>query len=279
MGDWKPLSGRIGLGANAPLVPGTVSVIKLYSEAFGSDPQNFQQAQNPLMASVAQGTTFGMASNCILAPGRLDFNLNPMTPSGAISELKMQLIETDDAFYSQLLHIADSIGSGKIATPQEFDRPTVFAQFASIESDWTSANKVLSRVIPERYRPKLDAEEAFALQINHPKSIESGGESIRLNFVTKWSVEQFQVISFGMATGGFAGSVQPGLLQPQIQSFLGACLTFDCSVAMPSTIPGKKFFTRDQQHSALRAGLGLIGEFQREVGLDVKGFRENEQVH
>jgi hypothetical protein len=278
--NWKPLSGRIGLVASGPVAPGTLSVLKLYSEAFGAEPQNFQTAQNPLMVSTAQGSKSGMVVNCILATNRVDFNLSPSNPSGSVSAPRLQLIDDEGGFYDQLLLIAEAIGSGKISIPQAFDRATVFVQFAAIESDWATANAALTRVMPERYRPKLENEEAFSLQINHPRSIQTGDGAVQLNFLTKWSVEQFQVITFEMATGGFAGGVgQPNMMQPSIKTYLGACLTFDCNVAMPPMLPNTQFLSADQRQATLMAGLGLIGRFQHQFGLDLKGFPDDKQIH
>jgi len=276
--DWKPLSGRLGLVASGPTTRGNLSVPAIYKAAFGVDAQNFQQAPNPLLPSIAQGSKAGMTATCSLAANRVDFNLSPANPSGSISGPTLQLIDNPTFFYSELLHIATSICDGSVVLPNEFDRATIFIQLASIELDVETANRALVRVIPEQYRPKLQGEEAFALQINNPKTIESGGESLRLNFLTKWSVEQFQVITFGMATGGVpSGMVHPNMLQPQIQTFVGACVTFDCNV-LTSIAPKNALLDRDQQHATFLAGLNLISGAQRDFGLDIKGFPSDKKA-
>jgi hypothetical protein len=281
MSHWKPLSGRVGLVASAPTASGAVSVLALYRQAWGVDPQNFQQAPNPLMASSAQGLHATMLASCTLASNRVDFSLTPYSGSQLDAEPQLHLIDDASAFYAELLRVSTAIGAGKIEVPPEFDRPAIFVQFASIESSVTEANRVLSGAIPEKYRPKLEDEGAFALQLNRPLTVRYR-DDVTVNFLTKWSVEQFQVVSFGVQSGGVSGgSAQPGMLTPKVQVFIGACLTFDCHVAAPAgfVVPqGVRLLGRDQQAATFVDALRLVSDSQHALGLNMEGFPNDKSI-
>lgn len=268
MGRWKALAGRISIIAGTPVVSGSVSVLELYKQAWGMDPLSFQQAPNPLAPSLAQGVRSGMTSSCNLAPNRVDFNLTPHSNSEMETEPTLVLMEDAGALHGELLRLSVALGVGAVNLPEEFNRVAIAVQFASIEANATEANRTITQAIPEKYRPKLNDEQAFVFQINQPARI-SPVEATQVNFVTKWSVEQFQVFRLGVSSDSMQGGSGQGALQPQWKTFVGACISFECNLLPLSNLIK---FSRNEQAKVLIQGLNLISQSQQEYGLHMEGF-------
>jgi hypothetical protein len=262
MSLWKPLIGRISIAASKPTPPGALSALELYQQIWKSDPTNFQNSPNPLMVSAAQGIALGMTASCAVVQNRADISLTPNAQDAATSvSLALRLIEDRSALYGELSRITQSIGNGTIKIPSEYDRVSTFIQYVSIEDDALAANAAVAKTIPERFRPRLTNEDAFILQVNIPTVDRRFGDT-QINFLTKWSVEQFQVVSFGLAMGGTQGQ---GIPMPQLtsKSYLGACLSCECN------FPTQNTPNRDQQIKSLIGFLGVLAEMQHDYGLNV----------
>jgi len=229
------------------------------------------------MVAMAQGRKGNLNATCTVAPNRVDFGLSPVNQPSMGSEPKLNLIDDSTVFHSELLRIINELGTGAIKVPDQFDRAALFVQFASIEPNVMEANRAISATIPERYRPKLTNEEAFVLQVNLPRAIPQH-DDVRVNFLTKWSVEQFQVFSLAVQAGGFQGgaSAQAGMLAPRIQSFLGACITFDCSLA---SVAKTGLLDRERRAATFLEGLRLVSNALVESGLNFKGFSNVNTTH
>jgi hypothetical protein len=225
------------------------------------------------MPSTAQGVQGAMAVACTAFPNRIDFNLSPDTTPGGVPELK--LIDDGVAFFAELDRIARFLADGeKVGIQQGLERVALFVQFAKLVPHVVEANREISKVIPERYRVSLSAEEAFALQISEPILTRSA-PTIRVNFLRKWSVEQFQVVSFGMGPAGGVGAAGPqGIVRPIVANFLGACVAFDIN-----TVPPHEQLTREKQSEILIESLQLARETLRSFGLDVKVSSDDSTRH
>src|SRR5207248_1561787 len=101
-------------------------------------------------------------------------------------------------------------------------RAATYVQIISLETNSTEANKVLMSIVPEQYRIALSSEEEFILQVNRPRMSEQV-DKLRLNLITKWSVETFQVISLAVAADVSAPTVAPqASVMPQVANFVAA---------------------------------------------------------
>jgi hypothetical protein len=265
MSLWKPLAGRIGLVATKPTSPGAVSALSLYKQTWGGEPANFQSSPNPLMPSAAQGIVSDLAATCSVALNRVDLSLTPSAQTGNPDpQPELRLIENSAPFFDELSRVAIAIGKNDIEIPPAFDRASAFVQFVSIEANVIEANQALVRTIPEKFRPQLTREESFVLQLSRPTLDRNG--NIPINILTKWSVEQFQVVTFGIATGFHGGATPSAVMQPQLQvrAFLGACLSIDCSFPNDREPPD-----RGQQMESLFGCLSLIAGARHEYGLTI----------
>jgi hypothetical protein len=266
MSLWKPLAGRIGMVASKPTTPGAISALSLYQQTWGGDPSSFQSAQNPLMPSQAQGIVSDLAATCSVAQNRVDISLTPNAQTATPESVQeLRLIENSPALFSELKRVANAIGNDEIKIPSAYDRASAFVQFVSVEGNVVEANQALARTIPEKYRPQLTDEEAFILQLNR-RTLDRYHGNIPINILTKWSVEQFQVITFGIAAVGFQGGSTPStVMQPQlqVQTFLGACLSFDCS------FPNDHQLNRGQQVESLLGCLEVVAGTRHEYGLTI----------
>src|SRR5258706_9182327 len=88
------------------------------------------------------------------------------------------------------------VGNGLVTN--SIVRVATYVQVISTEGNATEANKALVSIIPEQYRIVLGSEEEFILQVNRPCMSEQV-EGLKLNLITKWSVESFQVISISVS--------------------------------------------------------------------------------
>jgi hypothetical protein len=126
--------------------------------------------------------------------------------------------------------------------------------------------------MPSNYRVNLKDEEAFALQVSTTWKVKRF-DKLGINFLRKWSVEQFQVVTLGVGVGGFP-IANLSAAMPQIDSYLGACLAIECN-----TRPVAEPLTADQQAAALFDGLQLTSDAIREYRLDVEGFGNAKTTH
>lgn len=264
MSTWKPLAGRISFNADTP--PGEKPIAsELFRQGWGADAQSFQQPPNPLMPSIAQGIQSGMLATCAVLPNRIDFALAPNVQGAKNDRPTLVTIESVTALYDELTQVAANLRSGSLLVPTPFARPSVYMQFLSPEETLLAGNQRIADVIPTSYRPKLEKEDSFALQLS--QSLQVG--EITLNALVRWSVETFQVFWFGFqaAAGGSAS------ILPQIEKFLGACVAFDIGPPAPVGISFGPAPTtgaaldRPKQAEIIFTGLQYVDLMQHEYGL------------
>ena len=134
--------------------------------------------------------------------------------------------------------------------------------FVAVASNMEEANKALTGVIPGQYRVEITNEEDFILQINQPR-MSREVQGVRMNYLTKWSTERFQVLNVAIPIG-VAGVAMP---PPQSQEFIAATVTFD-----NNNTPATVALTGGQQSSLLGDGLRASEEMQKATGLRIEGF-------
>ncbi len=142
-------------------------------------------------------------------------------------------------------------------------RVALILQFLNLKPSHAEANKALTEVIPNRYGVTITDEEDFIFQINQPH-MNREFQDIKMNFVTKWSVEQFQILTISLPSGGV-----PAPVLPQPKNAIAASVVFDNN-NIPLTpvraLPGK------EQSALLQEALDAAVQMQQEIGLNIEGF-------
>jgi hypothetical protein len=193
MSDWKAQSAQVVL---FPVVPGGApvdSALELYKAIWQTDPDSFQKhvAGSPFVLSSARGTVEGLAAACLAQPIRIDFTLAPLQQS-AIATMT-PLIDDSKHFSAQLAHLIEALGD--LQTGPQINRVSCVVKFAMISPNFVSANKSISSKLPKPYHVVLSDETDFVLQINRARPSKAL-DNITINFITKWSIERTQLITF-----------------------------------------------------------------------------------
>ena len=273
MSEWTALLARITIFP-APLSVTLPSALDLYKKVWEGDPTSFQGPTNPLSPSLAQGKHAGLAISCSVHQSRIDFNLSPVGPESASETPKLFVIEDSKELHDEFASIARTIGKGLLAT--SVLRVATFLQFVSIEANSMEANKALMSIVPEQYRIKLGDEEEFVLQISRPRTSEHV-EKLKMNLITKWSVQRFQVVSLLVPMGAvpIVAAPQSGIA-PQVTEFITASVGFDINNA---PVAADRPLSSGQQSSLLLEGLAHTARSMREDGLKIKGFENGKLTH
>jgi hypothetical protein len=256
MTAWKALVGRITLfPVSTP--PGAV---ELFRQVWGGDPDSFQKQANPLLPTVAQGKHHGMTAICSTHPARVDLTLTPARSDEA-TEMSVVMIEDLGQLQTDLLRIIEAVGRGVVS--ESVSRVAVNTQFVRPEASSADANKTIMQTIPEQYRMRLTDEEEFIFRINRLK-MSSELPHIKMNFLTTWSVERFQVLALSIVLPGTPIAAPQSILsQQQTSATLAASVLFDNN-NVPATTP----LTSKQQSTLLLEGLHAIAKAQNEMGLN-----------
>jgi hypothetical protein len=262
MNEWKAFGGRITLFPTLPPSSSPSSALELYRRIWSNDPDSFQKQDNALLPTVAQGRRGSLIVNCAAQPARIDFNLTAALSQAA--EEKVALIDHPIELRNELTHIIDALGNDLLTG---ISRVALELRFLNPKASHAEANKALTEIIPRSFGVTVTDEEDFIFQINRPHM--SGGlQDIRMNFITKWSVERFQVftILFPMvgATAG-AGVTSPSL-QPRM--FIAASVAFDNN---NNINPGHPL-TGKEQSALLHEAVDATVQMQHEIGLNIEGF-------
>jgi hypothetical protein len=271
MNQWKAAAGRIVLFPATPMFSSPPSAPGLYHSVWGDDPDSFQKQANPLAPAIAIGKRGDMMAVCSIHPTRVDFSLSPATPSlGETEETEKRsfpLIEDASQLCAELLAIIGVVSSGAISG--QFNRVALNVQFFALTESLAEANKALTMVIPRQHGVKIADEEDFIFQINQPFPSRTA-DGIKMNSITKWSVDRLQVLTFAVQTGGAQG---PGLasaasIMPQQVTFTAASVSFDIN-----NVPAENPLSAANQSSLLREALTATAQAQQEIGLNVEGFQ------
>jgi hypothetical protein len=267
MSEWKSSGGRITLFPATMSSP-SPSALELYRQVWGEEPDSFQKQANPLAPSVAQGNRSGLKAGCVAQPTRIDFTLTP--PSSKQEEeqevVSFPLIEDTGLLRADLTRTIDAVGLTPVIS--SVVRVALGIQFLNLKPSCTEANGLLIAHIPEQYGVKVTDEEDFVFQINRPYRSRSAA-GIKTNFITKWSVDQLQILTFAVPVGGTAtGSAQIPGPGSQTDKFIAASVNFDVNNApMETKLPDR------QATSLLHEALVTIAQMQKTIRLNVEGFQ------
>lgn len=272
MNEWKALVGRITIfpASSSVALP---SALDLYRKMWEGDPLNFQGPTNPLSPSLAQGKRAGLGISCSVHPLRIDFTLSPVGRESPSEPPRLSVIEDSKEFHDELARIARMVGGDWVTHP--ILRVATFLQFVSIEGNSTEANKALMSIVPEQYRITLGNEEEFILQINRPRMSEQV-EKLKMNLITKWSVERFQLVSLLFSMGAAPIVVSQSSGAPQVNEFIAASVSFDNNNV---PVPADRPLSSSQQSLLLLEGLAHTAISMREGRLNIKGFENGKLAH
>lgn len=267
MNEWKALTARVSLFSSVQPSLQVMSALEIYKRIWKSEPERFQKSMNPLAPSIAQGRGTSLGYACSLQSSRIDINLMPLVSDSEATESTFQVIEDPTQLYRELSMIIGEVGKSGIS--DSVMRVALFVQFVNLTANVVEANRAATEAIPEQYRIKLSDEEAFALQLSRPRTIR-GVENIKMNFITKWSVEQFQVVTIAMPTNTMP-TLGPaaGIGVPNVVEYIGASVAIDCN-NIPALVP----LSSAQQSTLLNEGLIYSAQMQRNYGVNIKDFGE-----
>jgi len=215
------------------------------------------------MPSVAQGKRGGIMASSIAHPTRIDFNLTPASPPNEITQLSFALIEDTSQLHTELVKVIDDIGRGAVLGAVV--RVALNVQFLALKSSPVEANKALTAIIPSQYGVRITNEEDFIFQINRPY-ISREVATIKMNSLTKWSVDRLQVLT--MSIVGPTPAAASISANPQTKDFIAASVTFD-----NNNIQTREQLTSTQQSSLLHEALAAAAQAQQNIGLSIEGFQ------
>jgi len=262
MSEWKAFVGKISLfpaGFSGPVV---LSALDLFQRVWGPEVDSFQGATNPLNPSVAQGRRDGLAVSCTAHPSRIDFSCAADQGQIVNAAEKIPTIDNVVNLRKCIETIMKAIDSG--LTTGAISRIAVFVQFLRISKDREEANRNVVDILPDRFRLRLESEEDFMLQVNEPASVATV-VGARMNIITKWSVERFQLITFQLPSAGiFAG----GQFSSNPEETLAASVSFDNN-SVPSNTP----ISSHHQFLLLEGGFRDAIKKQSNFGLNVDGLK------
>jgi hypothetical protein len=264
MPEWKPLLGRVTLFSAAPL--SSVSALDLFKAIWSGEPDSYQRSVNPLQPTVAQGLRNAMLANCVVQINRVDLSLQPSPARTTKIAHPVATIDDTVVFNRSLNQIIDAIRKGII--PGAMNRVALYLHFASFGSrTFAEANRIVMEVIPKNLGVAISEEEDFIFQINRPQ--QSGKiADIKLNALTKWSVDRVQLFTLNISTPGI--SVQQIVpAPPEAQTFITPAVIFDNNSQLEKMATS---FDANQQADLLIEALGIASKMQKEIGLNVEGF-------
>ncbi len=264
MNEWKSSGGRITMFPAEVSSHASHSALELFKQVWSDEPSNFQKPANPLMPTVAQGKRGILAASCTVQPTRTDFTLTPSSPQEPIHG-SFPLIENTHLLHAELLRIMDAIDQGVV--PHSAVRVALGVQFLALGPSSAEANRALTAVIPDRYGVRLTDEEDFIFQINRPYPSRNV-EGVKMNSLTKWSVDRLQVLTISLPAGGAATPAQASAsARPQTETFIAASVNFDIN-----NIPTERVLLSRQTSLLLHEALNALGQWQQAIGLKIDGF-------
>lgn len=258
MSEWKAFVSRISLFPTMPPESPMPLALDLYKGIWG-EPENYQKQLNRFTPAVAQGKHGRLQVNCLVQPVRIDLNLTAAPSQEA--QMTVALIDDPIELRDELKRIMGLLDEGLV--PNSVSRVALNLQFLNPKRSHAEANKAVSEIIPDSYGVTITDEEDFVFQINRPRMDEDFPD-IRMNFLTKWSVEQFQVLTISIPiVGPAAGMASPS---PQVKTFISASVAFDNNNTPIRTLTGK------EQSVLLHKALDAAVKMQQKIGLDIEGF-------
>ena len=263
MSDWKASGGRISLLPAAPVPSGLPSALELYRHIWGAEPESFQKPSNPLMPSIAQGSKESLNLSCTVQPNRVDFAISPLTPFQDPTGAQFPVILDAGQLVNELLRCIGLIGRNLV--PNSIFRAALALQFMNVRPSFVDANKILTAVIPASYGVRLTDEEDFVFQVN--RQYPSRSENIRMNALTKWSVDRLRIVTFSVSTQNIPAASPSLATQPLTSEFISASVTFDNNNA-----PTDRALSPQIQAAVLNEALASVMRTLKDIGLQVEGF-------
>lgn len=263
MNEWKAFMARIAFFPGMPLPSPLPSALDLYRRVWGGDPESFQKSENALIPSVAKSRRGGLIVNCVTEPKRIIFDLTAVPKRTA--QMTMNLIDHPIDIQNTLTDIIDI--NYKKPILNSVLRVAFNMHFLSLRPTYTEANKAVNKIIPNQYGVTLKDEEDFIFQINRPRSSREH-QDIKINFITKWSVENFHVLAISIPIGGMPATSGINASSPNIERFIAAKVLFDNN----NTPIENRTLTSQEQSDLLRESLDEVVRMQREIGLNIEGF-------
>lgn len=264
MNEWKPFVGRITFFPAMPISSLLPSALDLYRKIWGGEPDAFQKQANVLQPTFAQGRRGGLIVNCIGQSARIDFNLTA-APS-QVPQMTVELIDHPIELRDELMHIINFLDGSSVLDPVL--RVALNLQFLNLKPSHAEANKALTEVIPDRYGVTITDEEAFVFQINQPH-MNREFQDITVNFITKWSVEQFQILTISIPPGGVPAQAGMTWASPQPETVIAASVFFDNNNTPLTPV---RALTGKEQSALLQEALDAAVRKQQEIGLNIEGF-------
>jgi hypothetical protein len=207
-------------------------------------------------------------AGCLAQPARADFTLTPRSSgrTAAQEEVLFPLIEDTGLLHSELLRIIDIIDQHAVL--QSVVRVALGVQFLALKPSSAEANGVLTTHIPKQYGVRITDEEDFIFQINRPYP-SRGAAGIKMNFITKWSVDRLQILTFAVSVGSpTAASAQTPASGSQTAEFIAASVNFDIN-----NVPTGAPLPNGRPASLLREALIAVAQMQQGIGLNIEGFQ------
>jgi hypothetical protein len=254
MSTWQALLGRVTLFPAIPSGADIGTALEYYRRVWKSDPDNFNKQSQmvaPLGLSFAQGTASGISLTCSVNPTRIDFSITPP----ARSDGSLGLMQDTRQLHFMLTQIVTAFSEGDTIP---VNRGACFVQFANAAGNYRKANEILLATIPEPYNVRLEDEEDFILQVNHPRLF---GET-KMNIITKWSTDRIQVLSLQASPVQTQMATVSQLLSEHIVS----SIAFDNSNAPTSPLSNNSLST------ILSEALSAFSAQKSECNLEIDGF-------
>ena len=264
MNEWKPFVGRITFFPLRGISSSPPSALDLYRQIWGGEPDAFQKPPNPLLPGFARGKRGGLIIDCTAHPARIDFNLRA-APSH-VSQMTINLIDHPIELRDELMRIIKVPDRSSVS--ENVSRVALILHFLNLKLSHAEANKALTEVIPDRYGVTIMDEEAFVFQINQPH-MNREFQDIRMNFITKWSVEQFQTLTISIPIGGVPAQAGMTWASPQPKTVIAASVVFDNNNTPPTPV---RALTGKEQSALLQEALDAAVRNQQEIGLNIEGF-------
>jgi hypothetical protein len=231
MSDFRLLAGRVSL-AGQDLQATAAEAFRL---AFGQEAAEVQH--RPLSPQLARGGQGGLALACAAQAGRIDFDI---AAAGAAPGAPPAFIADRAGYAARLGAVFAAVRSPGFT--QAAARVALRTQMAQVCADVAAANRAIMPVIRESYRPTLNQEQDFLLQLTN--QFPSGRvRGLPLNLKVRWSVE---ADAAGAAT---------------------AAVTFDTD-----TGAGDRAFTAEEQFLLLDELRQLTARANASLGLNVAGL-------
>jgi len=259
MSEWKAFLSRISLFPTVPPAPPTPSALDLYRRILG-EPDSFHKQPNALMQTVVEGRHGHLQVNCLAQPTRIDFNLTAAPTQEA--QTTVALIDHPIELRDELKRIIGILDEGLVSNT--VSRVALNLHFLNLKPSYEEANKAVTKIIPDQYGVTVTDEEDFVFQINRPH-MDEDIRDVKMNFITRWSVERFEVLTIPIQIGGVpAAAGMLSSLKPE--NFISASVLFDNNNTPIRPLTGK------EQSALLRKAFDAAVEMQREIGLSIEGF-------